>query len=83
MLKVVSAMYQIKQAIEKEYGKVSVFNLQILDSTPINNIGIDVHLDGVVYPFYVDDSDFEDVPLLIGFMIDHIKVQRGLLKSKP
>lgn len=78
---IVSTLYRIKKAIEKEYGLVPQFNVEIGQNTPADNLGIDVHLDGVVYPFYVADGDFDDIPLLISFMIEHIEVQRNLLKG--
>lgn len=78
----VGMTYEMKQALEKEFGAISIFKFQISTDTPANNLGIEVYLGGVVYPFYVDESDFENIPLLTDFMIDHIKREKKILESK-
>lgn len=82
MIEVVKTLYDMKAAMEKEFGEVTIFRFQWTESTPPNNMEIEVFNNGMIYPFLVDDSDFEDVPLLIEFMITHIKSQVKLRELK-
>lgn len=79
---IVGVIYSIKEALEKEFETISIFRFQVDKDTPTNNLSIEVYMYEVVFPFYIDEKDFEDVPLLIGFMVEHIKREKRSLSGR-
>lgn len=83
MIDIFDIIYDIKQAVGNEFNEpVPIIRFDLTQETPPNNLNVDIYMGDVVYPFLIEKPDLEDVPTLIKFMIDHIKLQREILNTK-